>query len=732
MFNNNHGRQIVNGISIDTLNNMEYKEPAYLQYVHPIRCNYIMPSDIKSCKQNQLSIINANIRTMKLNYANFSAELLNTEPTFDIIGFCETHLTDTNEKLYMRKNYNYYGSNISNNKGGVCLFISNRFESKIRRDLCIKTEHLETVVAECRVDTGLLTVCVVYHRPGTSQPLFENDLTNILDKINTRCMLLGDFNVNILNEETDNNVRNFVSCLREYAYRPIITKPTRVQNGSITLIDHMWVNFEQNHDYRSNIVLSNVTDHFPTVFNYELQNARKFDKLITFRREGDASDAQFKDKLRNCDLDEILLMDDVNLAFNAFHDKIFKIYDESYPLISKRITLNSNKNPWITSAIKESIKTKNRMYKKYVKHPITYADTYKLYRNNLTKIIRTAKNDYYKQKFTRSNGNMKETWKQLNNMLGKDHSNKNSEFKVGNRIIKDETEIADAFNDFYANVGHNTAQNLPHPNVTFENYLPRRDFPRLELTHTTTMEIKSIIGRSKSCSAGPDAIPMKVIKNNSDILSPIISHLCNLSITTGIFPEMHKIGHITPLYKSKERDNIQNYRPICILNSVSKILEKAIAVRLISHLEGNNILIGNQYAYRRGRGTDLALTNFTKDIIQNFDDGKLTIAVFLDLSRAFDCVNHQILKRKLEHYGVSQTALNWFSSYLRGRKHRVKYNGKLSTEKSINIGVPQLSKENSNNRIYSAAIAIKQVRFFAIYKMSFTISYQGIYGRFLV
>ena len=182
---------------------------------------------------------------------------------------------------------------------------------------------------------------------------------------------------------------------------------------------------------------------------------------------------------------------------------------------------------------------------------------------------------------------------------------------------------------------------------------------------------------------------VNLFKMDLDVFSPIISHLCNISISSGVFPDIHKTGCILPLHKGKERDDIENYRPITILNSVSKILEKAISNRLVNHLEENHILSDNQFAYRSGWSTELALSRFTHDIINRFDNGELTIAVLLDLSRAFDCVNHNILKYKLRYYGIRSTGLKWFCSYLTDRKQYVHFNGSSSDVKHISTGVPQ-------------------------------------------
>ena len=357
--------------------------------------------------------------------------------------------------------------------------------------------------------------------------------------------------------------------------------------------------------------------------------------------------------------------------------------------LQKKINLSVRKVPWLTSGIKESIKRKNKLYKKFVKYPISYRDQYITYRNNLKKIVNKAKNDYYNQVFEECKGNTKQTWKNINSILGKGHHTINKTFKIDNIPVKDSKKIADAFNLHYASIGSELAQKLPCVSNNFKEYLPTESFDLITWNDTNEHEIKRIISKLNDTKPGPDSIPIKVIKNNVDILSKPISFLVNLSLRSGICPSIHKTGNIIPLYKNKDIQDINNYRPVCLLNAMGKILEKVVSTRMLEHFESNNILSNLQYAYRRGRNTELAITKLVSDVLNNFDSNNFTVGVFLDLSKAFDCVDHQILLTKLNHYGVRNKALDWISDYLRDRKYYVTYDNTQSFTSTTNIGVPQ-------------------------------------------
>ena len=186
-----------------------------------------------------------------------------------------------------------------------------------------------------------------------------------------------------------------------------------------------------------------------------------------------------------------------------------------------------------------------------------------------------------------------------------------------------------------------------------------------------------------------DNISSKLLKTIINDIAPILSHIFNRSLATGIVPSLLKIAKVTPIFKSGDNQTFSNYRPISILPSVSKILEKIMYVRLYDFIASNNILSPHQFGFRAKRSTHMAINDLYCNITNSLDNKLHCLGIFLDLSKAFDTLNHDILLHKLNLYGIRGLANTWIRNYLSDRKQYVVYDHKMSDEGKIVCGVPQ-------------------------------------------
>ena len=210
------------------------------------------------------------------------------------------------------------------------------------------------------------------------------------------------------------------------------------------------------------------------------------------------------------------------------------------------------------------------------------------------------------------------------------------------------------------------------------------------LLPTTSHEIENITSDlTNKSSFGYDDIPLKLLKSSISGISVPLSHLINISIVSGIFPDKLKIAKITPLYKSGDKADISNYRPISVLTSFSKVFERVIHNSLMSYLDKNNILNPTQFGFRKQHSTNMALIDLIDCITNAIDKNEYSIGIFIDLSKAFDTIDHDILLYKLSHYGIRGISLSLFASYLQHREQFVCLNSVVSDYKTVSCGVPQ-------------------------------------------
>ena len=256
--------------------------------------------------------------------------------------------------------------------------------------------------------------------------------------------------------------------------------------------------------------------------------------------------------------------------------------------------------------------------------------------------------------------------------------------------ITDPNTIANRFNDYFVNIGPGLAKKLPNSKTTFDKYLTNSCKNSFFINPITKYELENEINNlNAKKSPGYDGISSQVIKAIATEISEPLSHIFNLTFLSGTIPDGLKIALVTPIFKANENNEFKNYRPISVLTSFSKLLEKLMYKRLINHIEKNNILTQHQYGFRENRSTELAIIELVDRVTKAIDRGEYTIGIFLDLSKAFDTIDHRILIKKLDHYGIRGITQLWFQDYLKNRKQIVKYNQIKSKEMVIKSGVPQ-------------------------------------------
>ena len=249
--------------------------------------------------------------------------------------------------------------------------------------------------------------------------------------------------------------------------------------------------------------------------------------------------------------------------------------------------------------------------------------------------------------------------------------------------------MANIFNGHFSNVGARLAGQLDNAEVTFHQYLRQPNQNEMHFNLVNSREIVSVVSDLNDAAPGDDNIPTNIVKYVIEVIKDPLVHLCNVSLTSGVFPTALKLSKISPLLKSGDKKLVNNYRPIALLSVFSKIYEKVVLNRLNIFLNDNSIIKESQFGFQRFRSTTGAILKLNDFILKCFDKKEYVLALFLDLSKAFDCINHDILLYKLQHIGVRGIALEWFRSYLNGRTQYVYVNKCKSQPETLSCSVPQ-------------------------------------------
>ena len=349
--------------------------------------------------------------------------------------------------------------------------------------------------------------------------------------------------------------------------------------------------------------------------------------------------------------------------------------------------------------ILEKIKHRDDLYKKLMNasniQDYTNLSRALITENKILKsLIRKAKREYYHNEFDKNKDNIKRTWETISDILNKSKVHKEfpSYFNINGKHISNIKEISTYFNDFFIEIGPKLANEInTNGKVPYSTYLNSLNVnTNFKFTNIEEDEVAKILKSLKpKYSSGYDNISSVLLKLSGDALIKPLTIIINQSLRNGVFPKKLKIAKVIPIYKKDDPHLLTNYRPISLLPAISKVFEKVVHIQLQAYFTNNDLLYHHQYGFREGCSTELALTEFIDRLNQMLDNNKIPFAIYMDLSKAFDTLDHSILLYKLRHYGIQNTELNWFSSYLTNRSQYIEINGVSSEMSSIQTGVPQ-------------------------------------------
>ena len=397
----------------------------------------------------------------------------------------------------------------------------------------------------------------------------------------------------------------------------------------------------------------------------------------------------FCENLTKLDWNEYYACNNPNNAWKIMVNHIVYTLDKMCPL--KRFKIAQEKEPWISNEILEKIKDKDRLLRR-AKNRNTEQDwdIAKNCRNRTNYLIRQAKANFINENINNSQNSAKKFWQNIKDVLPNSKDIKTSKISLRDEnlnFIQNNKEMADSLNMYFTNIGPSLATNMHDPWHYTGNLIESVLEDDFSIEMDDLIKLFQEIDITKSSAI--EYLSSNILKDAFICLINQMTFLYNLSFNTGIFPDDWKMAQTTSLPKDGDLTQCNNYRPISLLPLPGKIAEKIAHNRPINYLEFNEILNKKQGGFRKNSSTINSISEFTHEMFSAINNRDISLATFIDFSKAFDTVNHKILINKLRHYGINGKNLSWVENYLLNRKQCTIVNGKSSDYLDVTYGVPQ-------------------------------------------
>lgn len=618
-------------------------------------------------------------------------ELFLEKYSYDIVCFTE-HWFKTHEMLLSYKNH-HVASSFNRElviRGGSLVLIRNGIKAKERKDI-VNMSVEQNIELSC-VELDKYVIVCVYRPPNSNFSVFLSVMDTALKTISKKAknvIVCGDFNVNILEKSQETNM--FLNLFKSCDLYNVFLEPTRVTSASATCIDNIFCNCNYSDKRIVNYLKSDHSGQCVSIpCTYTVSSVAVRSRPVTLNRI-----KQFNDVLCNK-----LPIQDYNFNnSNDFYNKLFTIVQSEFNNIFECKHRNVNVKlkfcDWATPGIRTS---RCKLFVLYDMRSYNLSDSFKeylkKYSNIFKKVCQTAKANFISNRIKSSQNKMKTVWNIINNETGKSkRCNTTFNLITESGIVRSNAEVAQEFEVFFSHIPIKTTQFL-NSSVALSFAMLERNIPSCGIDfrfhHVSSREIIKTFKQIKA-KYTEDLWGMSVKLCNSVIetLSPYFATLFNRCVDQGIFPDLMKHSKIVPLFKSGDETDPGNFRPVSVLPVFSKIFEKLMLNQMLTHFSVNNLLHTQQFGFTKGRSTSDAGVALIRHIFHAWEKSQDAIGIFCDLSKAFDCVCHDTLLSKLEHYGIRNQGLDILKSYLKNRVQRVQINGTTSTGSLVEMGVPQ-------------------------------------------
>lgn len=640
------------------------------------RCN-----ELSKGENGNLNILYLNVQSLrnKIDNLKLLVERNNRSKNVPhIIALSEIWIYKNENEYYNLPGYNAYFANRETDRSGGCLiFVLESLDSMMVR--C--TEYEKSSLLTVKLTKLNINIACVYKNCSSDVRQFINVFEDeVLSLKNT--IIVGDFNINLFNESQENT--NYLNTIYSNGFVCLnsLNKDmfTRKGNNARTLIDHILTN-KLNCHYSICLEDNAISDH--RIIQLSIKQSRKL------------NNTEIKNTIEVLDyalFEEKMLINKVirKPTFSEFHSCLVNSIQQCTKHVKK--SKGNYRQEWMNDELLKLIQNKNKYYKlkmKYINN-LYFENKFSTLKVKVRNTINYLKKEFYGFKIEQNINSTKNTWQILKEIIyGKDSKNV---IHIGRIIHKEEPiadplKIANCFNKYFTSVVE-----APETTEYVERSSTGSRIP-FELNSCDIREVGQAIKELNSASAnGPDGISARFLKTYNHILAGPIADFINNCFRSGVFPKELKIGSVIPVYKKGSKEMCSNYRPITKLNTLDKIFEGLILSRLKEFLKSNKIIDEHQFGFIENSNTLAACISCTEFLYENLDKKKFVAMLAIDLSKAFDSVNLQIMIKKLAEIGINGKELQLFESFLLNRQQFVQINKVKSEMIEVHTGVPQGSK----------------------------------------